>query len=208
MKVCKICEIEKHEDDFYPRCLMCKKCRCIQTTEWKKNNPEKITASRKKNRLDNIEEHRRKDREYRAKNIDREREKAAKWRENNREKTREAAKKWRQKNKDKTREYQKKNKEKHKIYIERYKNKDVERFNKIRRENVRISRERFPEKFAARKILWCELQKGTLIRPTKCSVCQSEGRIEGHHPDYSKPLEVMWLCTRCHVKEHKRLEQE
>lgn len=27
-----------------------------------------------------------------------------------------------------------------------------------------------------------------------------------HHPDYSKPLEVVWMCRPCHLAEHKRLE--
>ncbi|KKM75472.1 hypothetical protein LCGC14_1389940 [marine sediment metagenome] len=42
---------------------------------------------------------------------------------------------------------------------------------------------------------------GELIRPENCSVCggKSPDRgLDGHHPDYSKPLEVMWVCRVCH----------
>lgn len=46
------------------------------------------------------------------------------------------------------------------------------------------------------------VRKGWLVRPDACSRCDSEGLIEGHHPDYSKPLEVVWLCKRCHKAEH------
>lgn len=29
-------------------------------------------------------------------------------------------------------------------------------------------------------------------------------KVEAHHPDYSKPLEVEWLCRRHHVERHPR----
>jgi hypothetical protein len=47
------------------------------------------------------------------------------------------------------------------------------------------------------------LQNGTLIK----QVCEQCGGIESkaHHPDYSKPLDVVWLCDDCHRREHSRL---
>ena len=27
-------------------------------------------------------------------------------------------------------------------------------------------------------------------------------KAEGHHPDYSKPLLIVWLCKKCHREEH------
>lgn len=45
---------------------------------------------------------------------------------------------------------------------------------------------------------------GKLIRPAACERCDSpRGRIEAHHPDYSKPLMVEWLCKGCHHAEHR-----
>lgn len=47
------------------------------------------------------------------------------------------------------------------------------------------------------------LRCGVLIRPHYCSGCgcsDSEHRIEAHHYDHSKPLDVIWLCTPCHEK--------
>lgn len=34
--------------------------------------------------------------------------------------------------------------------------------------------------------------------------CQMCGNLNGekHHPDYSKPLDIIWLCHPCHIKLH------
>lgn len=47
---------------------------------------------------------------------------------------------------------------------------------------------------------------GKLIRPDYCGHCGLVGKPQAHHPDYSKPLEVIWLCAKCHTDEHKRLK--
>jgi len=60
-----------------------------------------------------------------------------------------------------------------------------------------------PEKRAAHIILGNRIKNGTVTKPDKCSDCGAIGRIHGHHHDYSKPLDVEWLCAACHVKRHK-----
>ncbi len=42
------------------------------------------------------------------------------------------------------------------------------------------------------------IAKGLLIRPNVCSNCGRKGRINAHHEDYDKPLQVDWLCETCH----------
>ena len=63
-------------------------------------------------------------------------------------------------------------------------------------EYARKSRIRNPEKAKARRILGYYVRSGKLIRKP-CEVC-GEVRSQAHHTDYSKPLDVQWLCFRCH----------
>ena len=44
--------------------------------------------------------------------------------------------------------------------------------------------------------------------PSKtCEIKSCEVRGEKHHADYSKPLEVTYLCSKHHKTKHKRLRQ-
>ena len=44
---------------------------------------------------------------------------------------------------------------------------------------------------------------GLIKKSTTCENCgRSPRRLYGHHADYSKPLEVRWLCGKCHLAEH------
>jgi len=48
-------------------------------------------------------------------------------------------------------------------------------------------------------------RSGRLQRPDSCQQCGESGqRIEAHHPDYSRPEHVEWLCTRCHGATRRR----
>jgi hypothetical protein len=46
---------------------------------------------------------------------------------------------------------------------------------------------------------------GTLIVPDHCAVCLVQCKPQAHHDDYSKPLDVMWLCPVCHAARHVEL---
>ena len=43
--------------------------------------------------------------------------------------------------------------------------------------------------------------KAELLKP-QCEHCDSVDSLHMHHPDYSKPLEVITLCVNCHEIEH------
>ena len=57
---------------------------------------------------------------------------------------------------------------------------------------------RHPEKRKARKAVYYAIKVGKLIKPDVCSHCFKKKKVESHHEDYSKPLEVWWLCKKCH----------
>ncbi len=66
--------------------------------------------------------------------------------------------------------------------------------------------EKHKEKWIARAKVNYAVKKGTLQKPDRCEVCELKKAVQGHHPDYSKPLEVIWLCSLCHADEHARLK--
>lgn len=43
------------------------------------------------------------------------------------------------------------------------------------------------------------IRAGKLVRKP-CTICGKKS--EGHHPDYNKPLEVVWLCRKHHASIH------
>lgn len=103
------------------------------------------------------------------------------------EKAKARHKKWRKLNRKKLKalydEYRKANPEKRKAIMDAW-------------------RERNPEKVFAISVVNNAVAAGKLVKPPVCEQCGTEGRVEGHHEDYLKPLVVIWLCKRCHANRH------
>lgn len=64
--------------------------------------------------------------------------------------------------------------------------------------------ERNPLKRHAHTTFDNAVTRGKIKVPDQCQTpgCASTGPLEGHHDDYTKPLEVRWLCTQCHIAHH------
>lgn len=62
-----------------------------------------------------------------------------------------------------------------------------------------------PEKRRAHKKVECALLSGKLVRQP-CERCGTTVPVHAHHDDYSKPLEVMWLCQTHHKERHRELD--
>ena len=67
-----------------------------------------------------------------------------------------------------------------------------------------VSRQRIEQalniqKHRARQRVRTAIVSGRLYKPDHCFRCRQDADdIEAHHDDYSKPLNVRWLCTPCH----------
>lgn len=53
----------------------------------------------------------------------------------------------------------------------------------------------------AHKIATKAIRQGRLVRQP-CIIC-GDPESDGHHEDYSKPLEVIWLCRGHHIRLHR-----
>lgn len=87
-----------------------------------------------------------------------------------------------------------------------------ERLRQQKREHYAANREKIaqegaayraanPEKMEARRLLKLAIECGELVREP-CLFCD-DLQSEGHHHDYSKPLDVTWLCKRHHGLAHR-----
>jgi hypothetical protein len=73
---------------------------------------------------------------------------------------------------------------------------------RINHQTVRWQKEN-PEKFSAHRKVSRAIKAGKLERPNCCEECGQECFAQAHHDDYSRPLDVHWLCPRCHSARHK-----
>lgn len=61
---------------------------------------------------------------------------------------------------------------------------------------------KFRDKYKARAQLQAAVSSGRIIRPANCEYGCLDRLVQAHHPDYSKPLEVRWLCPKHHAAQH------
>jgi len=176
-KVCTKCKEEKPIEMFGmakgKKRSWCKVCHNACNKLWLAKNRER------KREIDRIYREVNKDEIYNRhklwveENRDKVNERNTKWRNENRELQSELVASWHKRNPLKAREY------------------------------AKVSRERYPERAKARVDCRVAVNKGILTRPTVCSMCDKTAFTEGHHSDYSKPLDVVWVCKGCHTKIHR-----
>lgn len=73
--------------------------------------------------------------------------------------------------------------------------------NEIKRAYIK----RNPEKRKAHQAVSNAIRDGKLIRES-CEKCGNDDS-EAHHDDYSKPLDIRWLCKKHHMEFHRIINE-
>jgi len=214
MKTCARCNEEKDRVRFYKEarkkdglcsiCIECEKKRCADRKEKDVEHYRKIKRENARKHAEKTnEKNRRKFTENRDEYLKKSREKYAENREAIRKRQNELRSTPERKLKDAERQriWQAKNKDKVRIAALKYSKTHREKVLKWHSEWKKINR----EQARANRMIIDHVRRGTLRRPDTCSKCLKECKPHGHHEDYSKPLEVIWLCQICHNHAHGKL---
>jgi len=112
-------------------------------------------------------------------------------------------KKYREDNKVRCKKWYQENKEEQNIKSREYNYKNRDRLNKKKLEYYKDEENK--RKRNIRGLTNSLIRGGKLIRPSKCTECNSKGKTEAHHKDYSDIYDVVWLCRECHIELHKKM---
>ena len=95
-----------------------------------------------------------------------------------------------------------------KQYKDRLRQENPEKYDKIFHSIRKRYRAKHSDKAKANELLNEAIRRNKIERPAECSMCKKKCIPQGHHFDYTKPLDVVWLCVRCHSALHKKLREE
>jgi len=98
--------------------------------------------------------------------------------------------------------------EKAKEYKSKMRVENPEKYDRIFHSSKKRYRVKHREKVNAENRINDALRKEKLKRPDECSVCHKKCVPQGHHFDYTKPLEVIWVCPACHSAIHRELRNK
>ena len=97
--------------------------------------------------------------------------------------------------------------------------KNSERIRRLKAENnehyiktILEPKEKWNKENRNKKNAHLKVKRSITMKDNKQNQCQlcgcSSNKLEGHHYDYSKPLDVTWLCKRCHALAHKAINED
>lgn len=183
MKKCTKCGIEKNLDQFSKRLgtkdnlkTECRSCNNLRCKIFLENK-----ENREKARIRSLE--------FYKKNKEQHILKGKEWYEKNREKVIKSSRQWQKENREK---------KLHTARIYKKKQRELEKARKLVNADFK-KRQR-----SCHFKVYHAIKKGRLIRPETCEKCNEKKQLHAHHEDYMKPLEVMWLCIKCHHLQHNK----
>lgn len=92
-------------------------------------------------------------------------------------------------------------------YYERNKEKILDKMRESRKKNgyasTKAYRQRNKHKIDCHNFVALAVKLGQLKKLDYCEKCKINCIPHGHHHDYTKPLDVIWLCRKCHGEEHR-----
>jgi len=94
-------------------------------------------------------------------------------------------------------------KEKARIYFVKWRKENPDKYRSTTLARQFKWQQEHPKEFKCQQAVYRAVKTGKLIRPSVCSICKLNRRVCAHHRDYTKPLEVLWLCWSCHKFEHR-----
>lgn len=155
----------------------CKECMNERNRLYYAQNKEKIRQKHKEYYTSDLEREKKRAAKYYRQNKEKITAKHKIYRENNREQENERQKNWRLENRERVNQIIKKCRQK-------------QQYNKKYRHAHQVVRD--------------AIKLGIIQKPEHCSECNGKNRIQGHHEDYMKPLDVIWLCVKCHARLHRK----
>ncbi|MEX0684029.1 MAG: hypothetical protein WD472_11335 [Dehalococcoidia bacterium] len=87
--------------------------------------------------------------------------------------------------------------------VQEYDRARAKRLDRVTRatEVTKAWRRAHPEAYRAQNAVNNAIRDGKLQKGP-CSICGTTKHVHGHHKDYLRPLDVTWLCARCHRRLH------
>lgn len=109
---------------------------------------------------------------------------------------------WNLRNKEKVKSYREKRKEKFRIYYKEWYAKNGRNRANNYQDCIKEWVAENPHKVVAmRKARWA-IKTNKIKKQDKCSKCNMNKKTVAHHEDYTKPLDIIWVCHSCHKKIH------
>lgn len=99
--------------------------------------------------------------------------------------------------------------ERHRGRVRRESNVEKERERgRLKAKTRKVTYQRMSFKNRSRNISRTAVKNGKLKKPSCCEICKEVHPLTIHHLDYAQPLNVQFLCSTCHGKQHRLKDDE